>query len=359
MRRVRSPRAGRILAPVLAWAALFAIWAPQPALALQKAIWGPAVHNGVSLFPTYRKLGVTIYEDDLDWNVVAPTRPLAMTDPNDPAYHWPSEVTTAVAQAARYHISVTLQLRNTPGWANAGKPTNWAPINPKDFAAFATAAARRYPGVHLWMIWGEPSRQPSFMPLVPAKPGARLDAAQQEAPHMYARLLDAAYGALKKVSTKNIVIGGCTYTTGDIDTLQWIENMRMPDGRPPRLDLYAHNPFSFREPNFANPPSPQANVDFSDLKRLEHDLDLHLRPGLKLFLSEWTVPTKVDQEFNFYVKPPVQARWITDALRLARGDPRIYALGWIHLYDDGPTTYGGLIEADGQHKPGFAAWAKG
>ena len=25
---------------------------------------------------------------------------------------------------------------------------------PADFADFATAAARRYPQVHLWMIWG-------------------------------------------------------------------------------------------------------------------------------------------------------------------------------------------------------------
>ncbi|HEY5199182.1 MAG TPA: hypothetical protein VIJ51_19345 [Solirubrobacteraceae bacterium] len=354
-----SVRSRRLLPCGLAVIAVLCFAAPQPAVAMQKAIWGPAVHDGVSLFPTYRQLGVTIYEDDLDWNLVAPTRPQTPTDPSDPAYHWPSEVTSAVAQAARYHISVTLQLRNTPGWANAGKASNWAPINPKDFAAFATAAAHRYPGVHLWMIWGEPSRQPNFMPLVPARPGARLDAAQQQAPHIYAQLLDAAYGALKKVSAKNIVIGGCTYTTGDIDTLQWIENMRLPDGRPPRLDLYAHNPFSFREPNFANPPSPQANVDFSDLKRLEADLNRHLRPGLKLFLSEWTVPTAIDQEFNFFVKPSVQAQWITDALSLARADPQIYALGWIHLYDAGPVTYGGLIEADGRHKPGFAAWAKG
>ena len=44
--------------------------------------------------------------------------------------------------------------------------------------------------------------------------------------------------------------------------------MRLPDGRPPRLDLYGHNPFSIRAPNLANPPSPGQQIDFSDLARL-------------------------------------------------------------------------------------------
>ena len=33
-------------------------------------------------------------------------------------------------------------------------------------------------------------------------------------PRSYAKLLDAAYGALKSVSPRNIVIGGMTYTGG-------------------------------------------------------------------------------------------------------------------------------------------------
>jgi hypothetical protein len=350
---------GLALALALALALLVLVLAPASSIAFEKAIWGPSVRDGVDLFPTYRQLGVKVYEDVVYWSTVAPTRPRSPTDPSDPAYQWPAEVTQAVAEAKRDHIAVMLQLRTTPAWANGGKAANWAPKNAADFADFAAAVARRYPSVHLWMIWGEPNRQPNFMPLTPAKPNTKLDRKQREAPHIYARLLDAAYGALKHVSHKNLVIGGCTYTTGDIDTLQWIENLRLPNGRPPRMDLYAQNPFSFREPDFANPPLPAGAIDFSDLKRLERDLDRHLRPGLKLFLSEWTIPTQIDQEFNFFVSPAVQAQWITDALRLARADPRIYALGWIHLYDDGPTTFGGLIDASGQQKPGFAAWADG
>jgi hypothetical protein len=328
-----------------------------------KAMWGPAVHGGASLFPTYRDLGVKIYEDRLYWSSIATRRPDNSRNPNDPAYVWPAEVTQAVAEAKRYHIQVALQISGAPPWANGGKPWNWAPRNPQDYANFAIAAAKRYPSVRLWMIWGEPSRRPDFEPLTPAKPFAKLNAEQKVAPHLYARILDAAYGALKSVSRANLVIGGMTYTTGDISTQQWIENLRLPDGRTPRLDMYGHNPFSFRAPNLANPPSPDQQVDFSDLGRLSKLVARNLgRPGNrepKLFISEWTVPTKIDLEFNFYVEPLVQAQWITDGLRVAQSLPSVYAVGWIHLYDEPPTSYGGLLETDGAQKPGYAAWKAG
>ncbi len=328
-----------------------------------KAIWGPAIHDGASLFPTYRDLGVKIYEDHLYWYLTAPHRPRNPRNPNDPAYIWPAEVTRAVAEAKRYHMQVALQIIGAPEWANGGKPWNWAPENPQDFAGFAIAAAKRYPSVHMWMIWGEPSRQHNFEPLTPAPRFAHLDAAEQVAPHLYARILDAAYGALKGVSRANIVIGGMTYTTGNISTQQWIENMRLPDGRPPRLDMYGQNPFSFREPNLSNPPSPEQSIDFSDLPRLAQLVDRYLgRPGNphpKLFLSEWTIPTGVDDEFDFYVNPSLQAKWITAGLRIASSWPRIYAVGWIHLYDNPPETSGGLLYANGAKKPGYYAWKAG
>jgi hypothetical protein len=326
-------------------------------------MWGPGIHDGVSRFPIYRDLGIKIYEDAIPWASIAPRRPHTPGNPRDPAYAWPAEVTQAVAEAKRYHMQVALQIIGAPTWANGGKPWNWAPINPKDYANFAIAAAKRYPSVHLWMVWGEPSRRPDFEPLTPAKPFAKLNVQQKLAPHIYARILEGAYGALKSVSRSNLVIGGMTYTTGDISTQQWIENLRLPDGRPPRLDMYGHNPFSFRAPNLSNPPSPDQQIDFSDLARLSKVVDRYLgRPGdrdPKLFISEWTVPTKVDLEFNFYVEPLLQAQWITDGLRIAQNLPSIYALGWIHLYDEPPESYGGLIETDSAHKPGYAAFKAG
>jgi hypothetical protein len=328
-----------------------------------KAMWGPALHNGQSLFPTYRELGVGIYEEGLDWFQVATRRPHNPRDPNDPAYVWPAELTRAIAEARRYHIQVALQVIGSPAWANGGKPWNWAPSNPQDYANFAIAASRRYPSVHLWMIWGEPSRSHNFEPLDPVKPFAKPNVHQRSAPEHYARILDAAYGALKSVNRSNLVIGGMTYTTGDISTQQWIENMRLPDGKPPRLDMYGHNPFSYREPNLSNPPSQDQQIDFSDLGRLTKLVDRYLgrpeNPHPKLFLSEWTVPTAIDLEFNFYVEPLLQAQWITAGLRVADELPSIYAVGWIHLYDEPPTSYGGLLQTDGTLKPGYFAWKDG
>jgi hypothetical protein len=344
-------------------AALLFTRAADASNAAIKAMWGPAIENGVSRFPIYEDLGVKICEEKLAWDSIAMRRPRSPRNPDDPTYAWPAELTIAVAEAERYHIQVALQIIGAPPWANGGKPWNWAPTSPQDYANFAIAAARRYPSVHLWMIWGEPSRSHNFEPLDPAKPFAKLNVPQRSAPHRYARILDAAYGALKGVSRSNLVIGGMTYTTGNISTQQWIENLRLPDGRPPRVDMYAHNPFSWRAPNLSNPPSPDQEVDFSDLGRLSKLVDRYLGRASnldpKLFISEWTIPTAVDEEFGFYTEPLLQARWITDGLRIAEALPSVYAVGWIHLYDEPPVSYGGLIQTDGAEKPGYAAWKAG
>jgi hypothetical protein len=332
-----------------------------------KAIWGPLTVGGKSAFPAYHHMGVGIYQMGLLWNDAAPTRPANAQNPNDPAYHWPAGVSYAIQQAARYHMQVLLLVEDTPGWANGGQDPSFPPTNVADFANFMTAAARRYPTVHLWMVWGEPTRQPQFGVVVPVDPSATtLTPEQAVAPHIYAQMLDASYGALKAVSRQNLVIGGDTFTTGDIDTAQWIENMRLPNGQPPRMDLYGHNPFSFRPPNLANPPSPDGQVDFSDLARLSQLVNSNLAaPGqtIKLFLSEWTIPTAAgDDEFNFFVPPDVQAQWITDAWTIVRQSPFIYALGWTHVYDDPPGSNGssgGLFNYLGQPKPGYYAFRAG
>jgi hypothetical protein len=328
-----------------------------------KGIWGPPTHNGNSLFPVYRELGVSVYEDDLRWNAIATRRPRHPRNPRDPAYTWPSEVTRAVREARHYGMQVALQIIGAPRWANGNKPPIWATFDARRFADFAVAAARRYRSVHLWMIWGEPDRSKDFRPLTPARPLTPLTGNQVIAPHLYSRILDSAYAALKGVSRANIVIGGMTDTAASISPQQWIENMRLPNGRPPRLDMYGHNPFNSRAPDLSNPPSPGGQLDFSDLNRVVALVDANLgrpeNPRPPLFLSEWTIPTAPDREFNFYVDPRVQALWITDGLRIVRQDPRVYAIGWIHLYDALPQASGGLIQGNGRRKLGFFAWKDG
>jgi hypothetical protein len=71
----------------------------------------------------------------------------------------------------------------------------------------------------------------------------------------YARVLDAAYGALKQVERDNVVIGGMTLSGGFTVPPVWIKQMRLPGGRPPRMDWYGHNPFERRTPRLSDPPT--------------------------------------------------------------------------------------------------------
>jgi hypothetical protein len=342
--------------------ALLAAWpaATAGAAPVYKAMWGPE-----DAFDIYRDLGVGIYQTSINWSAAAPARPAAPWDPADPAYVWPAGLDATIERARAGGVRVMLMLTGAPEWANGGKPSNYAPIKPADYAEFAAAAARRYPNVKLWMVWGEPSRVGNFAPLIDARPGEELTPAQARAPRRYAAILDAAYAALKSVSPLNLVIGGNTYSGGDIRARQWIKHMRLAGGKRPRLDLYGHNPFSLRKPDLRKPQSRAGITDFSSLDELSTTIQRYLRrPGrsrIKLFLSEWTIPTaRGDSEFNFWVTPETQADWIRAAFTIARRTSLIYALGWIHLYDDPPGgSKGGLLDSQGVKKPGYYAFKAG
>ena len=371
-----TARRGRVAVrstiPLALAACLLAATPASARFSARKAIWGPDVRHGRSLWPTYHRLGIGIYETDLDWSVVAPRPRRHRHDPRvrraadhrrlpaRRAYDWPQSLTRTIARARRYHVQVAIELWRAPRWANGHRSTAWAPRHASDFAAFATAAARRYPSVHLWMIWGEPNRRGDFMPLTAAKPGTRLTARQARGPHIYAGLLAAAYHALKRVNRRNLVIGGMTFTGGTIDTEQWIENLKLPDGRTPPLDMYGHNPFGYRRPDLSDPPSPDGEVDFSDLGRLSALVDRVLGHGhrVPLFLSEYTIPTHRNAEFPYWVDPQLQASWLSSAFAVVHALPQVYALGWIHLFDEPRRIYGGLEYADGRPKPAFGVFAR-
>jgi hypothetical protein len=336
---------------------------------IKKSIWGPVTYQGKPQFPIYHELGAGIWQSTLLWSDAAPTRPSDPRDPEDAAYRWPAEIDAAVKEARRYHIRISLLVLGTPTWANGDRPRNWVPTRPADLADFLTAAARRYRGVKLWMIWGEPSRRENFMPLTPERPRSkRLTRKQAAAPRYYARMLDASYGALKAVRRTNLVIGGNTFTSGDITPYNWVRYLRLPNGRRPRMDLYGHNPFTGRRPRLSAPQD-RFLVDISDIPTFTRFLDRRLRTPqghrLKLFLSEFFWPTDhANNEFAFHLSWGLQAAWLRDALKIARQLPRIYTLGWFSLYDDPPRADGlsvnrGLMTRSGRRKPSFRVFREG
>jgi hypothetical protein len=375
MRLVQSPRLGMTVA--LASLALLAGTVDASA-DTNKTIWGPVTTpNGASSFPIYRELGVKVFQYQLRWDRVAPTRPASPTDRNDPAYRWPADVNRAVTQAAASGIEVALMVKGSPPWANGGRPQTWVP-SARAYARFLVAATRRYPSVQHWMIWGESSYHGNFQPMPPNK---------RTGPRAYARLLDKAYVTLKRQSPRNVVIGGCTFTSGDVPPVLFARWMRV-DGRPARLDWFAHNPFSFRFPKLSDPPNSTSPyvVDMSDVdtfygelkgiygrfaERYERSGSPALRRyfrrfrhrGPRLWLSEFTVSSdRANRAFDFHVSRSSQARWLTRAYRIAAREHYIAGLGWFNLRDEptsmplGLTT--GLMTYEGVRKPAFYAYKR-
>ena len=83
---------------------------------------------------------------------------------------------------------------------------------------------------------------------------------------------------LKGVSPRNLVIGGNTFTVGTVSPRRWIQALRLPNGRPPRMDLCGHNPFSARRPVLEQATrSGDGYADFGDLDTLARWLDRDLR----------------------------------------------------------------------------------
>ena len=118
----------------LAWIVVLGLFADASASAsIKKAIWGPVEVGAVSQFPIYSDLGVGIYEYQLTWNSIAPSRPSAPRDPSDPAYRWPPALDLALANARIHGIRVAVMLTAAPGWATGGRGWEWAPKEPRDF----------------------------------------------------------------------------------------------------------------------------------------------------------------------------------------------------------------------------------
>ena len=329
-----------------------------------KAIWGPVrMPDGSSAFATYRHLGTRVFQASLEWNQIAPSRPARPTDPNDPAYRWPGAVDFAVREGRRHGIKLALMVKGSPDWANGGRSPEWAP-NDSDYARFMTAASRRYRSVHLWMVWGEANRGAVFQPLPKDKP---------RGPRRYATLLRSAYHALKRRSARNVVIGGMTFSYGEVRPRDFLRWLRLPNGRPPPLDWYGHNPFTKRFPRldyYRSYPGYKGR-DLSDLDIFVREIRrtykrshrAFRRKGPRLWLSEFTVSSDApNHAFDFYVSRRQQARWLTAAYRIAQRAPSVAGLGWIGLLDESPAVPNpanwGLMTHDGRPKPAYHAYRR-
>ena len=129
----------------------------------------------------------------------------------------------------RRRITVLVTLSATPAWANGGRAGNVIPKNKYSLAAFAGAAATRYPWVHKWEIWNEPNLGVWLEP---------------NSPHLYVhRLLNPAYNVLHNRSRANRVAGGATSPRPTLSGLSPVAFMRGMRAAHARLDAYSHHPY--------------------------------------------------------------------------------------------------------------------
>jgi hypothetical protein len=208
------------------------------------------------------------------------------------------------------------------------------------------------------MVWGEPNRgtPPDFLPMPYNSPLG---------PRRYALLLNAGYHALKAVSRANIVIGGNTWSFGRVNPAAFVRYMRLPNGKPPPLDYYGHNPFSSRFPKLSENPYFPGGRDINDIDSLEKQLRTIYHRRVKLWLSEFTISSDHNTfAFNFHTSRKGQARWLTAAFKLASSVNYVAGLGWFNLLDSpltGPVNMrltNGLMTYGMQPKPAFFAYQK-
>src|SRR4051812_26684629 len=142
-----------------------------------------------------RGLGADVIKAHVQWAQVAPRgkRKPAGFDPTNPGdYDW-GAVASLVRNAQSRGFQVMLALTGpAPGWATAKRGDRAGPDRPSggQYAKFAEAAGRHYPGVHIWVFWNEPNLARFLYPQ--SRGGVPY------APYLYRRLVTGGVAGLKR-----------------------------------------------------------------------------------------------------------------------------------------------------------------
>ncbi|HET7138067.1 MAG TPA: hypothetical protein VFI04_06905 [Gaiellaceae bacterium] len=293
---------------------------------------------------TLVNLGVHVVRFTLRWDEIAPTAPAAPADPEDPAYDW-SDADAVLDALHAAGVDVVMQLVDTPAWANGDKPPNYLPRSGALFAAFASAAAQRYPWARRWVVWNEPNQARWLRPT--------------SAPLYVTRLLNPAYRAIHSAIPGAQVAGGGTAPRGGaagVSPVSWLLAMHRAGAR---LDAYAHNPYPLdpkRETPLRGGCARCTTITMATLDRLER-LVARYFPRARIWLTEYGYQSNPPDRL-LGVAPALQARYVSEAAWAAYRAPRVDLL--IHfLYRDEPSLarfQSGLITIRDRPKPALAAF---
>jgi hypothetical protein len=304
---------------------------------------GPGPDTLSARIAVLKKLGVRVVRYNLRWDQIAALRPTDPRDPADPAYDW-SYADPVVNALHAAGIPVLLTIYGSPRWANGDRAPAYAPTSPSSIAAFATAAARRFPWVRSWAIWNEPNEIRWLRPVSPV---------------VYTRqILNPAYAALQEQIFGVQVAGGVTAPRGNaggMSPLDWIKGLYAAHAH---LDAYAHNPYpaSPFETPFSGGARYGSTVTMATMPRLISTLD-HYFGRKPIWITEYAYQTSPPDRVAgvSYAK---QALYTGEAALRAWELPQVSMV--IHfLYRDEPSLSGwqsGLQTVSGKLKPAFDAF---
>jgi hypothetical protein len=310
---------------------------PSVRYGLQDDAW--LVHGPGTLedrVATLDRMGVELVRFTLNWHEVERVRGKR---------EWGS-ADVVLEELRRSGIAAVVTLYGTPRWANGGRLPNWAPTSAGTFAAFAAAAAKRYPWVKLWLVWNEPNQRRWLRPTTPRT--------------YVTKLLNPAYAALHRASRGVKVGGGITAprgSTGGVSPVAWIRGM---DAAGARLDAYAHNPYPLdrHQTPWTGACRYCETITMASLRRLRYEVARAFGGRTRIWLTEYGYQTNPPDRL-LGVSNATQARHLADAAWRAFKEPRVDML--IHfLYRDEPEVarwQSGLMTAGGAAKPARRAFS--
>ena len=392
------------------------------------------------------QMGVDRVRLTAGWSVIAPEAdsPTAPSfDATDPAAYPPhawDNLDRAVRDAAAQGLEVDIDVAFwAPLWATADTVAGRTrdSVDPARFADFARAVARRYsgafrprderalpapaasadaslldriagifgrtpaaaaaapapidplPAVDMFTIWNEPNLGGFLKPQWTRIAGRW----QPKSPHLYRRLVAAAYPAIKAIDPRATVLVGGTSSTGSgpgsssVAPLRFIRELACVDARLRPLtradcrdfhtvpgDGFAHHPYSLMK----SPGQVSSNPDWatiSELPRLTHLLAQlvdrgRLSPALRdVWLTEFGYESN-DQVKSKRFSSADQARFLAWSEYLAARTPHVRSFAQFLLRDTltdeavaspGGRAFGswqsGLLNEDGAAKPAAESFA--
>lgn len=294
-------------------------------------------HRAVAAMERLADGGAGWVRVDVGWQTLQPNGPGAFDD-------WYATLIDDVLAGARANgLKVILDLWLTPPWASPNGSPYAPPTDNADYAkAIGRAAARWADDVDAWEIWNEPNFDTFF---------------EGADPTVYARLLCAAYPAVKEHDDSPVLFGGLMYNDDG-----WLEDAYRA-GAGDCFDGVATHPYV--GPSDAAPDTPAVG----EVWRLTHTpamravMDEWGDEGKRIWITELGWSSGPDSEGNEWDRPvtrQTQARFLRQAVHLIRSRyPYVGPIIWYRDVDGPTDSYKdgfGLLRPDLGPKPAMRAF---